>query len=98
MAFILDNLFDGCMRKVDPFDTVSDADICMAISNANGHQPCLFVPEISFHQLVKRQIWRLERPALETVEAVNLEMLVSSVRLRWLARLACQDGFFVSTC
>ena len=61
---------------MDPFDTVTDADICMAISNANGHQPCLFVPEVSFHQLVKRQIWRLERPALETVEAVYMEMLV----------------------
>ena len=55
---------------------MTDADICMAISNANGHQPCLFVPEVSFHQLVKRQIWRLERPALETVEAVYMEMLV----------------------
>ena len=61
---------------MDPFDTVTDADICMAISNANGHQPCLFVPEVSFHQLVKRQIWRLERPALETGEAVYMEMLV----------------------
>jgi hypothetical protein len=61
--------------KVNPFDTTADSDICMAISNANGHQPSLFVPEVSFHQLVKQQISRLERPALETVEAVKAEMV-----------------------
>ena len=80
------------MRRVNPFDTVSDADICMAISNANGHQPSLFVPETSFHQLVKRQIWRLERPALETVEAVNLEMIVSD----WSTEEEAFSVFFYS--
>ena len=47
---------------MDPFDTVTDADICMAISNANGHQPSLFVPEECFHQLVKKQATLLTPP------------------------------------
>ena len=53
---------------------MSDEDILMVISNANGHQPSLFVPEKSFHLLVKRQISRLELPSVETVEAVRREM------------------------
>jgi len=74
VAYILDTLFGSTIRSVDPFDTTADRDICMAISNANGHQQSLFVPEQCFHGLVKRQIARLERPALETVEAIGAEM------------------------
>ena len=36
--------------------------------------PRRFVPEKSFHLLVKRQIHRLELPSLETVEAIRREM------------------------
>lgn len=74
VSYILDTLFGTTIRSVDPFDTTADRDICMAISNANGHQQSLFVPEQCFHGLVKRQIARLERPALETVEAIGAEM------------------------
>ena len=39
-----------------------------------GHRPALFVPEISFELLVKRQIRRLEEPSLRCVELVHGEM------------------------
>ena len=39
-------------------------DILTAIRNANGPRPALFVPEVSFELLVKRQIRRLEEPSL----------------------------------
>ena len=39
-----------------------------------GPRPALFVPEISFELLVKRQIRRLEEPSLRCVELVHEEM------------------------
>lgn len=45
-------------------------DILTAIRNATGPRPALFVPEVSFELLVKRQIRRLEDPSLRCVELV----------------------------
>lgn len=45
-----------------------------AIRNATGPRPALFVPEVSFELLVKRQIKRLEEPSLRCVELVHEEM------------------------
>lgn len=39
-----------------------------------GPRPALFVPEISFELLVKRQVKRLEEPSLRCVELVHEEM------------------------
>ena len=39
-----------------------------------GPRPALFVPEISFELLVKRQIQKLEEPSLRCVELVHEEM------------------------
>lgn len=41
---------------------------------SQGPRPALFVPEISFELLVKRQIRRLEEPSLRCVELVHEEM------------------------
>lgn len=39
-----------------------------------GPRPALFVPEVSFELLVKRQVKRLEEPSLRCVELVHEEM------------------------
>ena len=39
-----------------------------------GTRPALFVPEISFELLVKRQIRRLEEPGLRCVELAHEEL------------------------
>lgn len=44
------------------------------ISHFQGPRPALFVPEIAFELLVKRQIKRLEEPSLRCVELVHEEM------------------------
>jgi len=49
-------------------------DVLTAIRNATGPRPALFVPEVSFELLVKRQIRRLEEPSLRCVELVHEEM------------------------
>ena len=43
---------------------LTSTDILTAIRNSNGPRPALFVPEVSFELLVKRQIRRLEEPSL----------------------------------
>ena len=42
------------MKKIDPFDNVSDDDIRTAIKNANALRPALFVPEGAFEILIKQ--------------------------------------------
>ncbi len=49
-------------------------DILTAIRNATGPRPALFVPEVSFELLVKRQIRRLEEPSMRCIELVHEEM------------------------
>jgi len=41
---------------VGAFDKLTDEEIRTTICNANGTRPALFVPEISFDILVKRQV------------------------------------------
>lgn len=73
--FIFSEIFGKSLLSIDPFDGLSDEEIRTAICNANGTRPALFVPEISFDLLVKRQISRLEQPGLQCVDLVFDELL-----------------------
>jgi len=42
------------VKKIDPFDNLSDDDIRTAIKNANALRPALFVPEGAFEILIKQ--------------------------------------------
>ena len=53
---------------------LTSMDILTAIRNATGPRPALFVPEVSFELLVKRQIRRLEEPSMRCIELVHEEM------------------------
>lgn len=62
------------MDSIHPLTGLSKMDVLTAIRNATGPRPALFVPEVSFELLVKRQIRRLEEPSLRCVELVHEEM------------------------
>lgn len=62
------------MERVDPLGGLSESDILTAIKNATGTRQSLFVPEVSFELLVKKQIMRLEDPVLRCVELVHEEL------------------------
>ena len=64
ISYIFNEMFGNRLRSLDPFDGLDDNDIRTAIANANGTRPSLFVPEISFDLLVRRQIARLEQPGI----------------------------------
>ena len=75
ISYIFTEVFAKRLRSIDPFDSLTDEDIRTTMANANGTRQALFVPEISFDLLVRKQISRLERPGLECLELVHKEVL-----------------------
>ncbi|KAL0585757.1 hypothetical protein ABG067_004480 [Albugo candida] len=86
--YIFGEIFMKALRDVDPFDTLSDEDIRTTIRNANGPRQSLFVPEISFELLAKRQIKRLEQPGLQCVDLIfdELQRVASQCETMELSR------------
>ncbi|XP_047146365.1 dynamin-1-like protein isoform X1 [Hydra vulgaris] len=74
ICYIFHDTFGKTILKFDPLTGLTTKDILTAIRNATGPRPALFVPEISFELLVKRQIQKLEEPSLRCVELVHEEM------------------------
>ncbi|XP_037539560.1 dynamin-1-like protein isoform X1 [Nematolebias whitei] len=74
ICYIFHETFGRTLESVDPLGGLTNIDVLTAIRNATGPRPALFVPEISFELLVKRQIKRLEEPSLRCVELVHEEM------------------------
>mmetsp|Transcript_17925 Transcript_17925/g.36371 ORF Transcript_17925/g.36371 Transcript_17925/m.36371 type:complete len:776 (-) Transcript_17925:35-2362(-) len=74
ISYIFNEIFGRSLMAIDPFDGLTDEDIRTAICNANGPRPSLFVPEISFDLLVRRQISRLEQPGLQCIDLVYDEL------------------------
>lgn len=74
ICFIFHETFGRTLNGLDPLSGLTQWDILTAIRNATGTRPALFVPEVSFELLVKRQIRRLEEPSLRCVELVHEEM------------------------
>ncbi|XP_064203416.1 dynamin-1-like protein isoform X2 [Anguilla rostrata] len=74
ICYIFHETFGRTLQSIDPLGGLTEMDILTAIRNATGPRPALFVPEISFELLVKKQIKRLEEPSLRCVELVHEEL------------------------
>jgi len=74
ICYIFHETFGRTLDSIHPLTGLTSMDILTAIRNSNGPRPALFVPEVSFELLVKRQIRRLEEPSLRCVELVHEEM------------------------
>ncbi|XP_031846881.1 dynamin related protein 1 isoform X3 [Nomia melanderi] len=74
ICYIFHEAFGKTLNSIHPLAGLKKGDILTAIQNATGPRPALFVPEVSFELLVKRQIRRLEEPSLRCVELVHDEM------------------------
>ncbi|XP_031617275.1 dynamin-1-like protein isoform X2 [Contarinia nasturtii] len=74
MCYIFHETFGRTLDGIHPLTGLTKMDILTAIRNATGPRPALFVPEVSFELLVKRQIRRLEEPSLRCVELIHEEM------------------------
>ncbi|XP_061394246.1 dynamin-1-like protein [Musca vetustissima] len=74
ICYIFHETFGRTLDSIHPLAGLTKMDILTAIRNATGPRPALFVPEVSFELLVKRQIRRLEEPSLRCVELIHEEM------------------------
>ncbi|XP_061116319.1 dynamin-1-like protein isoform X1 [Conger conger] len=74
ICYIFHETFGRTLQSIDPLGGLTEMDILTAIRNATGPRPALFVPEVSFELLVKKQIKRLEEPSLRCVELVHEEL------------------------
>lgn len=72
--YIFSEIFAASLAMVGPFDGLTDDEVRTTITNAMGTRRALFVPEIAFDILVRRQISRLESPGIECVDLVYEEL------------------------
>ncbi|XP_043711310.1 dynamin-related protein 3A-like isoform X3 [Telopea speciosissima] len=73
--YIFQSLFVKSLEEVDPCDDLTDEDIRTAIQNATGPRSALFVPEVPFEVLIRRQIARLLEPSLQCLRFVYDELI-----------------------
>eukprot|EP00246_Nothoceros_aenigmaticus_P012241 TRINITY_DN3698_c0_g2_i3.p1 TRINITY_DN3698_c0_g2~~TRINITY_DN3698_c0_g2_i3.p1 ORF type:complete len:767 (-),score=166.49 TRINITY_DN3698_c0_g2_i3:167-2467(-) len=73
--YIFQAIFVKSLEEVDPCDDLSDEDIRTAIQNATGPKNVLFVPEVPFEVLVRRQIARLLEPSLQCARFIYDELV-----------------------
>ncbi|KAL9256078.1 Dynamin-related protein [Drosera capensis] len=78
--YIFQSIFVKSLEEVDPCEDLSDDDIRTAIQNATGPKSALFVPEIPFEVLVRRQIARLLDPSLQCARFIYDELMKMSHR------------------
>jgi dynamin 1-like protein len=74
ISYIFTGVYGESLNSVGSFDGLHDDEIRTVIANAHGTRPALFVPEVSFDILVRRQIARLEQPAKQCVDLVFGEL------------------------
>ncbi|THG09051.1 hypothetical protein TEA_010282 [Camellia sinensis var. sinensis] len=65
----------NAIMEVDPCEDLTDDDIRTAIQNATGPKSALFVPEVPFEVLIRRQIARLLDPSLQCARFIYDELM-----------------------
>ncbi|KAF7803779.1 dynamin-related protein 3A-like [Senna tora] len=78
--YIFQSIFVKSLEEVDPCEDLTDDDIRTAIQNATGPKSALFVPEVPFEVLVRRQIARLLDPSLQCARFIYDELMKISHR------------------
>ncbi|KAI4375897.1 hypothetical protein MLD38_013713 [Melastoma candidum] len=78
--YIFQSIFVRTLEEVDPCEDLTDEDIRTAIQNATGPKSALFVPEVPFEVLVRRQIARLLDPSLQCARFIYDELVKISHR------------------
>uniref|UniRef100_A0A0G4GH60 Dynamin GTPase n=1 Tax=Chromera velia CCMP2878 TaxID=1169474 RepID=A0A0G4GH60_9ALVE len=88
LRYIFHDWFGRAVAEFDPLAGLTDNEIRVAIRNSTGPKASLFVPEGAFELLVKKQIAKLERPALQCVDQVyeELQKIVEMCELAEMAR------------
>ncbi|CAN4111983.1 unnamed protein product [Withania somnifera] len=78
--YIFQNIFVKSLEEVDPCEDLTDDEIRTAIQNATGAKSALFVPEVPFEVLIRRQIARLMDPSFQCARFIYDELVKMSHR------------------
>uniref|UniRef100_A0A7C8YHR1 Uncharacterized protein n=1 Tax=Opuntia streptacantha TaxID=393608 RepID=A0A7C8YHR1_OPUST len=78
--YIFQSIYVKSLEDVEPCDGLSDEDIRIAIQNARGPRSAVFVPDVPFELLVKRQIARLLDPSRQCARFIDNELVKMSHR------------------
>ncbi|CAI9104133.1 OLC1v1002754C1 [Oldenlandia corymbosa var. corymbosa] len=78
--YIFQNIFVKSLEEVDPCEDLTDDDIRTAIQNATGLKSALFIPEVPFEVLIRKQIARLLDPSLQCARFIYDELIKMSHR------------------
>ena len=73
--YLFNDVYAKELLSMDAFEGLTREDIRTAIRNATGHRNPLFVPELAFELLVKKQITRFIPPAYSCVDLVFDELV-----------------------
>ncbi|KAG7640805.1 Dynamin central domain [Arabidopsis suecica] len=75
ILYIFQSVFVKSLEEVDPCEDLTADDIRTAIQNATGPRSALFVPDVPFEVLVRRQISRLLDPSLQCARFIFDELV-----------------------
>ncbi|CAM8906965.1 unnamed protein product [Rhodiola kirilowii] len=78
--YIFQSIFVKCLEEVDPCEELTDDYIRTAIQNSTGPRSALFVPEVPFEVLVRKQMSRLLDPSLQCARFIYDELVEISRR------------------
>ncbi|KAK8513497.1 hypothetical protein V6N13_002232 [Hibiscus sabdariffa] len=73
--YLFQSMFVKLLEEVDPCEKLGDEDIAYALRNSSGLRNVLFVPEVPFEVLVKRQIAQLSDPCHQCLWIVYDELI-----------------------
>ncbi|KAF0931896.1 hypothetical protein E2562_007088 [Oryza meyeriana var. granulata] len=73
--YIFQSIFVKSLEEIDPCKSITDEDICTAIHNSDGPKGPMFLPELPFEILVRRQISRLLDPSLQCANFIYDELV-----------------------
>ncbi|XP_011003246.1 PREDICTED: dynamin-related protein 3A-like isoform X2 [Populus euphratica] len=73
--YIFQSIFVKSLEEVDPCEDLTDGDIQTIIQNATGPRTPLFVPEVPFEVLIRKQIARLLDPSLQCARFIYNELI-----------------------
>lgn len=74
LSYVFTDIFSMALGGMGAFDNLTDEEVRITIRNAHGVRNALFVPEISFDILVRKQIERLEQPGVQCVDMIYEEL------------------------
>ncbi|XP_074287055.1 dynamin-related protein 3A-like isoform X2 [Silene latifolia] len=78
IRYIFHSIFGKALKEVDPCEDLSDDEIRIAIQNSMGPRNKLFVPEVPFELLIRRQVERLLDPSMQCLQLACDELIKMS--------------------